>query len=62
MTHFMDEAERLCDRLVVIQEGVVVAGGTPPELVRDHDGGLTATFTADDVALAALAALAGLPG
>ncbi|WP_154793544.1 ABC transporter ATP-binding protein [Occultella kanbiaonis] len=34
VTHFMDEAERLCDRLVVIDEGRVVAAGSPKELVR----------------------------
>lgn len=32
VTHFMDEAERLCDRLVVIDQGRVVAEGTPAEL------------------------------
>jgi ABC-2 type transport system ATP-binding protein len=47
VTHFMDEAERLCDRLVVLREGRVVAAGTPAELVRRHGGGLTAGFTAD---------------
>jgi len=31
-THYMDEAERLCDRLVVIADGRVVATGTPAEL------------------------------
>lgn len=45
VTHFLDEAERLCDRLVVIQAGRVVATGTPPELVAAHGGGITATFT-----------------
>jgi ABC-2 type transport system ATP-binding protein len=35
VTHFMDEAERLCDRLVVIDGGVVVAAGSPSELTRD---------------------------
>ncbi|MBZ2195989.1 ABC transporter ATP-binding protein [Occultella gossypii] len=34
VTHFMDEAERLCDRLVVIDEGRVVAAGSPKELIR----------------------------
>ncbi|TDE88275.1 ABC transporter ATP-binding protein [Occultella glacieicola] len=34
VTHFMDEAERLCDRLVVIDEGRVVAAGSPAELIR----------------------------
>ncbi|WP_418607794.1 ABC transporter ATP-binding protein [Georgenia sp. SUBG003] len=32
VTHFMDEAEHLCDRIVVIDSGRVVAEGTPAEL------------------------------
>ncbi|KUG55822.1 hypothetical protein AVL62_04730 [Serinicoccus chungangensis] len=32
VTHFMDEAERLCDRLMVVADGRVVAAGTPAEL------------------------------
>lgn len=47
VTHFMDEAERLCDRLVVLRDGVVVAGGTPAELIARHGGGITATLTTD---------------
>ncbi len=35
-THYMDEAEQLCDRLMVIDEGVIVAEGSPVELIRDH--------------------------
>ncbi len=38
VTHFMDEAERLCDRLVIIDEGVVVAEGTPAQLTGAHVG------------------------
>ncbi len=38
VTHFMDEAERLCDRLVVIDEGTVIATGSPAELTRDPQG------------------------
>jgi ABC-2 type transport system ATP-binding protein len=37
VTHFMDEAERLCDRLVVIDRGNVVAQGTPAELIDSVD-------------------------
>jgi ABC-2 type transport system ATP-binding protein len=33
-THYMEEAERLCDRVVLIDHGRVVAAGTPAELVR----------------------------
>ena len=35
-THFMDEAEQLCDRLVVIDKGRVVAEGSPPSLIRQY--------------------------
>ena len=58
VTHFLDEAERLCDRLVVIQDGLVSATGTPAELVARHGGGVTATFTAE----LDPAGLATLPG
>jgi ABC-2 type transport system ATP-binding protein len=33
-THYMEEAERLCDRVAVIARGRLVAVGTPPQLVR----------------------------
>ncbi len=36
VTHFMDEAERLCDRLAVMVGGRIVAGGTPAELIRSY--------------------------
>jgi lipooligosaccharide transport system ATP-binding protein len=35
-THYMDEAEQLCDRLVVMDGGRVVAAGSPRELIRGH--------------------------
>ena len=35
-THYMDEAEQLCDRLVVMDDGRFVAEGSPSELIRDH--------------------------
>jgi len=34
-THYMDEAERLCDRLVILAEGRVVADGSPAALIRE---------------------------
>lgn len=35
-THFMDEAERLCDRLIVIDHGRKIAEGSPQELIAQH--------------------------
>ncbi|HIY66689.1 MAG TPA: ABC transporter ATP-binding protein [Candidatus Agrococcus pullicola] len=35
-THYMDEAEQLCDRLVVVDEGKIVAEGSPKELIRTY--------------------------
>jgi len=35
-THYMDEAEQLCDRLVVMDAGRIVAEGTPADLIREH--------------------------
>ena len=35
-THYMDEAEQLCDRLVVMDGGLVVAEGSPLQLIREH--------------------------
>ncbi len=35
-THYMDEAEQLCDRLVVMDRGAIVAEGTPRQLIADH--------------------------
>jgi ABC-2 type transport system ATP-binding protein len=37
-THYMDEAERLCDRLAIIDHGEVIAEGTPADLI-DRLGG-----------------------
>lgn len=35
-THYMDEAEQLCDRLVVMDKGEIVAEGSPLALIREH--------------------------
>jgi lipooligosaccharide transport system ATP-binding protein len=35
-THYMDEAEQLCDRLVVMDKGLIVAEGSPAELIGQH--------------------------
>ncbi|SDH51890.1 lipooligosaccharide transport system ATP-binding protein [Microbacterium pygmaeum] len=35
-THYMDEAEQLCDRLIVVDKGRIMAEGTPASLIREH--------------------------
>lgn len=35
-THYMDEAEQLCDRLVVVDHGRIMAEGSPAELIRQY--------------------------
>jgi lipooligosaccharide transport system ATP-binding protein len=35
-THYMDEAEQLCDRLVVMDKGLIVAEGSPLDLIRNY--------------------------
>jgi len=37
-THYLDEAARLCDRLVIMDNGKILVEGTPEELVRQHAG------------------------
>ncbi len=35
-THFMDEAEQLCDRLIVMDKGRIMAEGSPASLIKDY--------------------------
>jgi lipooligosaccharide transport system ATP-binding protein len=35
-THYMDEAEQLCDRLVVVDKGKIMAEGSPASLIKDY--------------------------
>lgn len=35
-THYMDEAEQLCDRLIVMDKGEIMAEGSPAELIRQY--------------------------
>jgi len=37
-THYMDEAERLCDRVAIMDQGRVIALGSPAELIRSLGG------------------------
>lgn len=46
-THYMDEAERLCDRVAIMDHGRIIAQGTPRELVGLIGGGHVVEFTVD---------------
>jgi ABC-2 type transport system ATP-binding protein len=47
-THYMDEAERLCDRVAVVDHGKVIALGTPRELIAELGGAHVIEFTLDE--------------
>jgi ABC-2 type transport system ATP-binding protein len=47
VTHYMDEAEQLCDRIAVIDGGRVVATDTPQGLIARFGGPIRITFTPD---------------
>ncbi len=44
-THYMDEAERLCDRVAIVDQGRVIALGTPHELISSLGGEHIIEFT-----------------
>jgi ABC-2 type transport system ATP-binding protein len=46
-THYMDEAERLCDRIAGIDHGKRIALGTPAELIQSLEGANVVEFTSE---------------
>jgi ABC-2 type transport system ATP-binding protein len=59
-THLMEEAEKLCDRVAVIDHGRIIAMGTPADLVREHCPERQVTFSV--AAAADEAAFRQVPG
>ena len=51
-THLMEEAERLCDRVAIIEHGRLIEMGTPAALVRRHCPEHGVVFTSDDADIA----------
>ena len=51
VTHFMEEAERLCDRVAIVDRGRIVALDTPANLIRSIDGGLRINLWLDDLSI-----------
>jgi ABC-2 type transport system ATP-binding protein len=62
VTHYMDEAEHLCDRLAVIDRGHVVATGHSQELLARSRAETCLNFTSDQTELAWLHAVEGVTG
>ena len=63
-THYMDEAERLCDRVAIMDRGKIIAQGTPRELIASIGVEHVVEFSAGDTGraldLAGIRAMAGI--
>lgn len=60
VTHFMEEAERLCDRVAVLERGRIIALDTPGALIAVHTRQTTVRFSANAGDLSWLAAVGGV--
>jgi len=60
VTHFMDEAENLCDRVAVIDLGKVVASGSPQGLIARYTSEVRVLFTSEKTDLPWLATVPGV--
>jgi ABC-2 type transport system ATP-binding protein len=61
-THYMDEAEKLCDRVAIVDQGQVIALDTPVALIASLGGEHVIEFGLDDGGPATAEAFADLPG
>jgi len=59
-THYMDEAEKLCDRVAIVDQGKIIAQGSPAELIRSLGGDHVVEFALEG-AQAAPEEYLGLP-
>jgi ABC-2 type transport system ATP-binding protein len=59
-THYIEEADALCDRIAIIDRGRILAEGTPSELKARVQGDVVQLEVAGDVAAAELSALPGV--
>jgi ABC-2 type transport system ATP-binding protein len=60
-THYMEEAERLCDRVAIIDAGCIIALDTPHKLITDQGGGIIHLGVANGVADGVLERIQALP-
>jgi ABC-2 type transport system ATP-binding protein len=61
-THYMDEAERLCDRLAIIDHGKIIAEGSPAELIERLGGHHVVEVAVSGNGFEGEAVWRGLPG
>jgi ABC-2 type transport system ATP-binding protein len=61
-THYMEEAERLCDRVAIVDHGRAIAEGTPRELVQSLGADHVVEFALGDGVVLAPEVLAGVQG
>ena len=61
-THYMDEAERLCDRIAIVDRGNVIARGTPAELIASIGSTHLVELTTDDGRMPDVEAIKRLDG
>jgi len=47
-THYMEEAEQICDRLVIMDHGKIHCEGSPKDLIKEHIGHEVVEFTCED--------------
>jgi ABC-2 type transport system ATP-binding protein len=62
VTHFMEEAENLCDRIAIIDRGKTVAMDTPQGLINTHTSRVQVIFTTELSDLAWLSGISGVKG
>jgi ABC-2 type transport system ATP-binding protein len=60
VTHFMEEAEKLCDRVAIIDRGRIAAMDSPQGLIHLHGGDVRVIFTANEPDLSWLSAISGV--
>src|SRR5437764_9728358 len=60
-THYMDEAERLCDRLAIVDHGQIIAEGSPPDLIDRLGGHHVVEFAVNGNGISASDSFRALP-
>ena len=48
-THYMEEAQQLCDEVAIMDRGKVIAQGTPEQLIESHGGGIIVSLPREEL-------------